>query len=44
MTHDHKRNGTSTLFAALNVLDAQAIGQCPQQRLTRSECCEGAAA
>jgi hypothetical protein len=28
MTHDYKRNGTTTLFAALNVLDGQVIGQC----------------
>ena len=28
MTHDYKRNGTSTLFAALNVLDGKVIGQC----------------
>ncbi len=27
MTHDHKRNGTTTLFAALNVLDGTVIGQ-----------------
>jgi hypothetical protein len=28
MTHDYKRNGTTTLFAALNLLDGQVIGQC----------------
>ena len=28
MTHDYKRNGTTTLFAALNVLDGQVIGEC----------------
>ncbi len=28
MTHDYKRNGTTTLFAALSVLDGQVIGQC----------------
>ena len=28
MTHDYKRHGTTTLFAALNVLDGQIIGQC----------------
>ena len=28
MTHDYKRNGTSTLFAALNVATGQIIGQC----------------
>jgi len=28
MTHDDKRNGTSTLFAALNVLSGQVIAQC----------------
>jgi len=36
MTHDYKRNGTTTLFAALNVLDGQIIGQC-QQRHTHAE-------
>ena len=36
MTHDYKRNGTTTLFAALNVLDGQVIGQC-QQRHTHTE-------
>ena len=28
MTHDYKRNGNTTLFAALNVLDGKVIGQC----------------
>jgi transposase len=28
MTHDYKRNGTTTLFAALNMLDGRVIGQC----------------
>lgn len=27
LTHDYKRNGTTTLFAALNVLDGSVIGQ-----------------
>ena len=27
MTHDYKRNGTTTLFAALNILDGTVIGQ-----------------
>lgn len=36
MTHDYKRNGTTTLFAALNVLDGKVIGQC-QQRHTHAE-------
>ena len=36
MTHDYKRNGTTTLFAALNVLDGQVIGQC-QQHHTHAE-------
>ncbi|MHB1500801.1 MAG: IS630 family transposase, partial [Candidatus Dormibacteria bacterium] len=27
MTHDYKRNGTTTLFAALNVLDGKVIGE-----------------
>jgi transposase len=33
MTHDYKRNGTTTLFAALNVLTGSVIGQClPRHR------------
>lgn len=33
MTHDYKRNGTTTLFAALNVLEGKVIGQClPRHR------------
>jgi len=28
MTHDYKRNGTTSLFAALNVLDGTVIGNC----------------
>jgi transposase len=31
MTHDYKRNGTTTLFAALNVLDGAVIGRCMQR-------------
>jgi transposase len=28
MTHDDKRNGTTTLFAALNILDGTVVGRC----------------
>jgi hypothetical protein len=28
MTHDYKRNGTTTLFAALDVLQGKVIGRC----------------
>lgn len=28
LTHDYKRNGTTTLFAALSLLDGKVIGQC----------------
>ena len=31
MTHDYKRNGTTTLFAALNILDGTVIGRNMQQ-------------
>jgi len=31
MTHDYKRHGTTTLFAALNVLDGAVIGRCMQR-------------
>jgi hypothetical protein len=30
MTHDYKRHGTTTLFAAQNVLDGAVIGRCMQ--------------
>jgi transposase len=33
MTHDYKRNGTTTLFAALSMLDGKVIGGCmPRHR------------
>ena len=33
MPHDYKRHGTTTLFAALNVLDGKVIGECmPRHR------------
>jgi transposase len=33
MTHDYKRNGTTTLFAALSMLDGSVVGQClPRHR------------
>lgn len=33
MTHDYKRNGTTTLFAALDILTGKVIGQClPRHR------------
>jgi len=36
MTHDYKRNGTTTQFAALNVLVGKIIGQC-QRRHTHAQ-------
>jgi len=33
MTHDYKRHGTTTLFAALNILNGKVIGKCmPRHR------------
>jgi transposase len=33
MTHDYKRNGTTTLFAALNILEGKVMGYClPRHR------------
>lgn len=33
MTHDYKRNGTTCLFAAMNVLDGKVLGSCyPRHR------------
>jgi hypothetical protein len=31
MTHDYKRHGTTTLFAALDVLEGSIIGRCMQR-------------
>ena len=31
MTHDYKRHGTTTLFAALSMLDGKVIGDCMQR-------------
>src|SRR5271155_3956480 len=36
MTHDYKRNGTTTLFAAFDVLEGKVIGRC-MQRHTHQE-------
>ena len=37
MTHDYKRNGTTTLFAALDILEGKVIGRCMQRcRFRRS--------
>lgn len=35
MTSDYKRNGTTTLFAALNVLDGTVIGECAARHRQR---------
>jgi len=35
MTHDYKRNGTTTLFAALNVLTGEVFGQNKQRHRTK---------
>src|SRR5437773_3198612 len=35
MTHDYKRNGTTTLFAALNMLDGKVFGACMQRHRHR---------
>jgi len=31
MTHDYKRHGTTSLYAALNILDGEVVGQCTQR-------------
>src|SRR5207247_9027326 len=31
MTHDYKRHGTTTLFAALDILESKVIGRCMQR-------------
>ena len=35
MTHDYKRNGTTTLFAALNVVEGTVLGRCMQKHTHR---------
>ena len=35
MTHDYKRNGITTLFAALNVLNGAVLGRCMAQHRHR---------
>jgi transposase len=35
MTHDYKRHGTTTLFAALNVLSGRVIGDCMPRHRSR---------
>jgi transposase len=35
MTHDYKRNGTTTLFAALNMLDGTVLGSCMARHRAR---------
>jgi hypothetical protein len=32
MTHDYRRNGTTTLFAALEVLEGRVVGQCYERQ------------
>jgi hypothetical protein len=39
MTHDYKRHGTTTLFAALNVLDGSVIGRCMQRHRNEEFIC-----
>jgi hypothetical protein len=42
LTHDDKRHGTTTLFAALNVLDGTVIGRCAKRhRYQEFICCLG---
>ena len=38
MTHDYKRHGTTTLFAALDVLQGKVIGQCTRDTGIKSLC------
>jgi hypothetical protein len=38
MTHDYKRNGATTLFAALNMLDGKVIGPACRAIVIASSC------
>ena len=37
MTHDYKRHGTTTLFAALNLADGKVIGRCMKRHRRRPD-------
>jgi transposase len=39
MTHDYRRHGTTTLFAALNVLDGAVLGRCMQKHTHQQFIC-----
>jgi transposase len=39
LTHDYKRHGTTTLFAALNMLDGTVIGECMKRHRHREFLC-----
>jgi transposase len=39
MTHDYKRNGTTTLFAALNTLTGEVLGTCAQRHRHQNGWC-----
>jgi hypothetical protein len=39
MTHDYKRHGTTTMFAALNVLDGTVIGRNMQRHRHQENRC-----
>jgi hypothetical protein len=41
MTHDYKRHGTTTLFAAFDVLEGKVIGRCMQRPCARPTPAEG---
>ncbi|GJD43844.1 hypothetical protein AFCDBAGC_1703 [Methylobacterium cerastii] len=40
-THDYKRHGTTTLFAALDVLEGKVIGRCMQRHRNYPPPCAG---
>ncbi len=35
-SHDYKRNGTTTLFAAFNILNGKVIGSCQERHRSRA--------
>jgi hypothetical protein len=37
MTHDYIRNSTTTLFAALDVLEGKIIGRCMQLKMVETD-------
>jgi len=43
MTHDYKRNGSTTLFAALETLQGKVVGECHERHRHQEFSCNSCA-